>query len=169
MTRDARVSFAAYATIWFAGLAVRPSTLANYESHYRKHLEPAFGSQRMDRISRQQVLALLNTLRAKGLAPATVRGIYNQLRTIFRSVVHDRVLVASPCYKITLPTLPSKKLAFLSPGQVEDLLAHATARDYAVLATAVGTGLRQGELLGLTLEALDLDRGELTVQRGAAC
>ena len=41
----------------------------------------------------------------------------------------------------------------------------ATARDYAVLATAVGTGLRQGELLGLTVDAVDLDRGELTVRR----
>ncbi len=162
---DAKVTFAAYSTGWFAGLAVRPSTLANYESHYRKHLEPAFGPQRLDRITRQQVLAFLNTLRDKGLAPATVRGIYNQLRTILRSAVHDRVLTASPCYKINLPKPPPKKLAFLTLEQVDRLLSSATARDYAVLATAVGTGLRQGELLGLTADAVDLDRGELTVER----
>ncbi len=162
---DSKITFAAYSRVWFAGLAVRATTLANYESHYRKHLEPAFGTQRIDRITRQQVLAFLAEMRGKGLAASTVRGIYNQLRTIFRSAVHDRVLVASPCYKISLPKPPPKKLAFLAPEQVQALLGSACPRDYAVLATAVGTGLRQGELLGLTLDAVDLDRGELTVER----
>ena len=165
---DAKITFAAYSAIWFAGLAVRASTRSNYECHYRVHLEPAFGPMRMDRIHRQHVLAFLADLRAKGLSPATVRGIYNQLRTIFRSAVHDRVLVASPCYKINLPKPPPKKLAFLSPAQVEALLGAATVRDYPILATAVGTGLRQGELLGLTVDALDLDRGHLTVERQLA-
>jgi integrase len=162
---DAKVTFAAYSTVWFAGLAVRPSTMAAYRSHYRTHLEPFFGSHRLDRITRPQVLAFLAQLRAKGLAPATVRGLYNQLRTICRSAVHDRVLVASPCYKITLPALPPKKLAFLSPDQVSALLANTTGKDYAILATAVGTGLRQAVLLGLTADAVDLDAGLLTVQR----
>lgn len=165
---DAKITFEAYSRIWFAGLAVRASTRSNYECHDRVHLQPAFGAQRMDRITRQHVLAFLAGLRAKGLAPATVRGIYNQLRTIFRSAVHDRVLVASPCHKISLPTPPPKRLAFLTPDQVGALLGAATVRDYALLATAVGTGLRQGELLGLTLDAVDLDRGELTVQRQMA-
>jgi integrase len=160
---DAKITFAAYAATWFAGLSVRPSTMANYRSHYRMHLEPAFGSQRLDRITRQQVLVFLVGLREKNLKPATVRGIYNQLRTICRSAVHDRQLVASPCYKISMPKVPPKKLAFFTPDQVDALLANATARDYAVLATAVGTGLRQGELLGLTRAAVDLDRAELTV------
>jgi integrase len=61
--------------------------------------------------------------------------------------------------------VPPTKLAFLCPDQVQALLAAASPRHYAVLATAVGTGLRQGELLGLTVDAVDLDRGELTVQR----
>jgi integrase len=117
----------------------------------------------MDRITRPMVLAFLAELRAKGLAPATVRGIYNQLRTICRSAVHDRVLTASPCFKIPLPPLPPKKLAFLTPEQVEALLSHAVGAHYAILATGVGTGLRQGELLGLTVDNLDLDAGLLTV------
>jgi integrase len=162
---DSKLTFATYATTWFAGLRVRPSTMANYRCNYRNHLEPALGTIRMDRISRQTVLRFLADLHAKGLAPRTERAIYNQLRSILRSAVHDRVLVTSPCYKITLPKVPPKEFAFLTPEQVEQLLSRASARDYAVLATAVGTGLRQGELLGLTVDAVDLDRGELTVRQ----
>jgi integrase len=162
---DSKLTFAAYATTWFAGLRVRPSTLANYRSNYRNHLEPAFGTVRMDRINRQQVLRFLADLHSKGLMPRTERAIYNQLRSILRSALHDRVLVASPCYKVTLPKVPPKEFAFLTPEQVEKLLSSATAGDFAVLATAVGTGLRQGELLGLTVDAVDLERGELIVRQ----
>lgn len=96
---------------------------------------------------------------------ATIRGIYAQLRTIFRSNVHNRALVASPCYKIKLPKGPPKEFTFLTPEQLDALLDAATPRDYAALTTAVGTGLRQDELLGLTADAVALDRGQLTVKR----
>lgn len=93
------------------------STLANCRCNYRNHLEPALGTMRMDRITRQHVLRFLAELHAKGLMPRTERAIYNQLRSILRSAVHDRVLVASPCYKITLPKVPPKEFAFLTPSR----------------------------------------------------
>lgn len=162
---DSKLTFAAYEASWFAGLRVRPSTLASYRAIYRNHLEPALGASRMDRISRQQVLAFLAGRHTKGFAPRTGRAVYNKLRSILRSAVHDRVLVASPCYKIALPTVPPKEFAFLTPEQVDALLRCATTRDFAVLATVVGTGLRQGELLGLTVDDVNLERGELTVRQ----
>ena len=54
---DAKTTFGQYAEQWFTGLAVRPSTLAAYRNIYTKHLQPAFGARRLDRISRQDVLA----------------------------------------------------------------------------------------------------------------
>ena len=94
---DSKCTFASYSHTWFTGLQVSPNTLSSYCSNYRAHLEPAFGNQRLDRITRQHVLAFLVSLRAKGLMPRTERAIYNLLRTILRSAVHDRVLVSSTC------------------------------------------------------------------------
>jgi integrase len=162
---DSKTTFAAYAATWLTHLQVRESTLANYRANLRNHLLPAFGPRRLDRISRADVQAFITALRAGHLSPATIRGVVNLLRTILRSAVHDGKITRSPCYKITLPEVPPKRLAFFTPEQVHALLAAATARDYAVLATAVGTGLRQGELLGLTVDVVDLDRGRLHVRQ----
>jgi integrase len=162
---DAKTTFAAYSTCWLADLQVRDSTLASYRCNLRNHLLPVFGPRRLDRITRTEVQGFITTLKAGKLQPATIRAVVNLLRTILRSAVHDGKITKSPCYKISLPEVPPKRLAFFTPAQVRALLEAATPRDYAVLATAVGTGLRQGELLGLTVDVLDLDRGLVHVRQ----
>lgn len=162
---DAKTTFADYSSRWLADLQVCDSTLANYRCNLRNHLLPTFGPRRLDRITRTDVQSFITTLRAGRLAPATIRAVVNLLRTILRSAVHDGKITKSPCHKISLPEVPPKRLAFFTPEQVHALLAAATPRDYAVLATAVGTGLRQGELLGLTVDVLDLDNAVVHVRQ----
>jgi integrase len=165
---DRKTTFAAYSTSWAEHLQVRDSTLANYRANLRNHLLPTFGPRRLDRITRADVQSFITDLRAGHLAPATIRAVVNLLRTILRSAVHDGKITKSPCYKITLPEVPPKRLAFFTPEQVRELLAAAKPCHYAVLTVAVGTGLRQGELLGLTVDVVDLDRGRLQVRQQMA-
>jgi integrase len=161
----ARIRFTAYADLWLGGLQIRPSTLAQYRSNLHRHLLPTFGSCRLDRIDRRQVLGFVRTLSDSGLAPATVRGIVNLLRTILRSAVDDGRLAKSPCVRITLPELGPKQLAVFTDDQVAALVAAVHDRHRGLLLLALGTGLRQGELLGVTTDALDLDAGTLHVNK----
>ncbi len=161
----ARITFAAYADIWIGGLQVRPSTMAQYRSNLHRHLLPAFGDTRLDRIDRQHVLAFVRQLTDSGLAPATVRGIVNLLRTILRSAVDDARLSKSPCVRITLPELPPKQLAVFTDEQTAALILAVLPQHRALLLLALGTGLRQGELLGVTESVLDLDAGTLRVEQ----
>ncbi len=168
-----RMPFAAYADLWLGGLQIRPSTMAQYRStavpQYRsnlhRHLLPAFGSTRLDRIDRPRVLAFVRRLADSGLAPATTRGIVNLLRTILRSAVDDGRLFKSPCVRITLPELPPKQLAVFDDSQVRALLNAVHPQHRAMLLLALGSGLRQGELLGATVDALDVDAASLRVER----
>lgn len=159
------IRFADYAEIWLSGLQVRPSTRAQYACNLRHHVVPAFGTTRLDRIDRQQVKAFVGRLADSELAPSTTRGIVNLLRTVLRSAVDDGRLHRSPCVRITLPELPPKKLAVFSNEQTAALIAAVRPKDRALLLLALGTGLRQGELLGVTEDALDLDNATLSVER----
>jgi integrase len=160
-----RMTFADYSVLWLGALQIRPSTMAQYSSNLHRHLIPAFGGSRLDRIDRRQVLSFVRTLSDSGLAPATVRGIVNLLRTILRSAVDDGRLAKSPCVRITLPELGPKRLAVFTDSQVASLVEAVHERHRAMLLLALGTGLRQGELLGVTTDALDLDAGTLHVTR----
>jgi integrase len=160
-----KITFSSYSEVWLAGLQVRDSTAASYRCNLRNHLLPAFGPRRLDRISRPDVTSFIGTLQAGHLAPATIRAVVNLLRTILRSAVHDGRLVTSPCYKLTLPEISPKQLAVFTPQQVRALLEAALPEHVALLSTAIGTGLRQGELLGLTADVLDLGRAQVHVRQ----
>lgn len=162
---DAKTTLADYAPRWLATQQCRPSTLAMYDSHVRNHIVPMLGRPPMAALRRSDISAFVVELTHKQLATATVVTIYRILAMILRSAVHDRLLAASPCYKIKLPGMPPRQLQALTAEQVGALLEHTPPRDYAVLALAVGTGMRQGEVLGLTLPHLRLLARELSVEQ----
>lgn len=160
-----RITFNAYADEWIAGKVVRPSTLAQYRGNLDKHLRPVFGATPLDRIARTQVQGFVRRLSDSDLQPATVRGIVNLLRIVLRAAVDDGRLVKSPALRIALPELPPKELAVFTPAQVTVLVEAVRPQHRAMLLLALGTGLRQGELLGVSIHALDLEDGTLRVER----
>ena len=89
---------------------------------------------------------------------------YTVLAMVLRSATYDRLIPASPCFKIKLPPIPARGLTVFFPDQITAILAAAKPQHRAVLATAIGTGMRQGELLGLQLPHVNLLRRELAVE-----
>jgi integrase len=164
---DAKTTVTQYAEQWLATLQVRPSTRANYSSYLRNHVLPALGRYPLSVLRRSHIATFVAQLVEKGLAPSTVRHCYLIVAMLMRSACYDRLLNASPCYKIKLPPVSGRTLAVLTPEQVHQLLAATPDCDRAVLATAVGTGMRQGETLGLRLPHLNLLRRQLAVEEQA--
>src|SRR5207248_2094184 len=76
------------------------------------------------------------------------------------------VLAASPAADVPLPGMPEREMVVLSPAQAKALLSAARGHvAYPLAAVALGTGIRQGELLGLGWEHVDLDGATLSVRR----
>ncbi len=161
---EAKTTLTAYARLWTAGLQVAPSTNVYYQLCLRKHILPALGTTAVGALRRSDIIAFVATLCAKGLAASTVDSTYTVLAMVLRSATYDRLIPASPCFKIKLPPLPQRRLAVFTPEQVRAILQAARPQYRAALATAAGTGLRQGELLGLRLPRINLLRRELAVE-----
>ncbi|MDT7539905.1 MAG: hypothetical protein QOI82_3490 [Actinomycetota bacterium] len=164
---DAKITMTEYSQQWLSTLQVRPSTRANYVSYLRNHVVPALGHRPLSSLRRSDIAAFVVVLVEKGLKPSTVRHCYNVVAMVLRSACYDRVLNVSPCYKIKLPQSTGRTLPVFTPTQVRLLLEAAYDADRAVIATAVGTGMRQGETLGLRLAHLNLLRRELAVEEQA--
>jgi len=63
-----------------------------------------------------------------------------------------------------IPRATRREQTLLAPQAIERLLAAAHARYRTLLATAIFTGLRQGELLGLLWENIDFENGFVKVR-----
>ena len=99
--------------------------------------------------------AFIRKLSDDRLKPATVEVIYRYTASIFRSAVRDRLIPSTPCVEIVLPKIERHRVV---PLETEQVLAIAEAIPdcyRALVVLAAGTGLRQGEALGLTLPHVD--------------
>ena len=105
------------------------------------------------------------------LSPTTVRYAYAVLRIALGRALKSGRVVRNVCTLIDPPARVRSELRPLSMEQSRTLLAGIRGdRLEALYVTALGTGLRQGELLGLRWQDVDFERGELavrhTLQRG---
>ncbi len=97
------------------------------------------------------------------LAPSTVEVLYGYAATIFRAAVADGKLALSPCRGINLPEVEIKQVIPLRAHAVEALVDAMPERYQALVAVAAGTGMRQGEVFGLTVPHVDFLRRDIRV------
>ncbi len=162
--RAGRVSFEQYATAWAAAQVWRQKTAGRVEGALRLHLVPAFGARPLASVRPTEVQAFVRGLSAK-MEPSSVRTIYTVLRGVFRAALLDRVITASPCVRITLPTSAPKALSIPEASTVHALAEALPPRYRAVVYVAAGLGLRPGECFGLDLADVDFLRRSVTLVR----
>jgi site-specific recombinase XerD len=98
------------------------------------------------------------------VSPATVAKHYRSLQQLFRWLVGDGELNVSPMAGMTAPSVPEQPVPII---EMEDLAALLTTcrgntfenrRDLAVFRLFLDTGMRAGELIGLTVDDIDREQ-----------
>ncbi len=159
-----KVTFQEYAEQWRAGQVHRPTTTAHVETMLRRHAYPVLGARPLASIRPSEVQAWVKRL-SLTLAPATVGVVHGLVAAVFKAAVRDRLLTGSPCEGVKLPKKEPKKIVPLSTEAVQALAEAVPERYRALVVLAAGTGLRQGEAFGLTLDRVDFLRRTVTVDR----
>jgi integrase len=162
--RAGRVTFAEWAEQWQAAQVWRPSSAAAVETSFRQHVLPRFGARPLATIRPSEVQAWIREL-SDTLAPATVKLSYRFFAAAMRAAVTDRVLATSPCVGVKLPELVRERVIPLELDQVQALVDAMPERYGGLVVVGAGTGLRQGEAFGLTVDRVDFLRRTLTVDR----
>ena len=122
-----------------------------------------------EQVSSLDVRAYLAFLNEKGYARRTVARRISALRSFYKFLVRENILEVSPLAKVRSPKLEKKLPTFLEEVEVNELLTLPDTkplgrRDQAILELLYATGCRVSELVGLTLERLDLGNRFVIVQ-----
>ena len=142
---------------------VKLSTRSSYEGNIRLHIKPALGAVRLDRLHPHNIQAFINSLE---LSPQTVQHVYMVLRTALERAVYLDYIPKNPAARCILPKKDQKEIRPLDDGQAAALLDAAKGTDLEHLVTvALFTGMRQSELLGLTWDSVDMERGTITIDK----
>ncbi|MFN2569173.1 MAG: tyrosine-type recombinase/integrase, partial [Candidatus Dormibacteria bacterium] len=160
------LTVANYLANWIdqAGPDLKPSTAARYRQLIELHIVPRIGAQRLTALTPAQVNAMTSSVIASGQSAYSANHARAVLRTALNDAIRQGILVRNAA-ALADPRRVTERV--VDPIRPEDAWAIIDAFDghplHALVAAAMWTGLRQGELLGLTWDHVDLDRGELRV------
>ena len=170
---SAAITFDELADEWLAIARHEKSTRYQTEIFLDRHVRPALGKKRIEKIGPADLNRLYLALEAgsadrKALAPSTVVRIHGIIRACLELAVTNDWITTNPAARARPPRQVEKVPE--SPGveSVKAMLSTAYKTDkemYAFLRLASATGLRRGSICGLRWPDLDLARGTLLHQR----
>ncbi len=161
-----RETVARFLGTWLEGARqrLRPRTWDRYEEHVRLQLVPEVGRVPLSRLSPPDVQHADAALLQRGLAPATVRRAHATLRAALQDALRWRLIASNPAALVSPPRVPQREMKALGPEEARALLQAAQGTHLEALwVLAITAGLRQGELLALRWDDVDLGGGSVKV------
>ena len=168
-----RVLFGDYAATWLDRIqhTRKRSTHEDYGKILRHDLLPAFRSLELNQLTREKVKALAFAGLKNGQSSKTVLNVIRCLSCLLSHAKEDGLITENTALKPGKFLPRVSKRAHINPltrGEITVLLDSTLQRApqyYPLLICAIWTGLRQGELLALQWEDLNLAGSFLEVQR----
>jgi integrase len=143
---------------------LRPKTATNYAQLLRSHAVPLIGRTPLTRLQPSDLVRVYEERRKAGAAP---RSILHLHRAIYRCLRHAERwgdVVRNVAALVDAPKIVRTEMRALNADEARHLLRMGQGdRLEALLILALSTGMRSGELLGLTWRAVDFDRGSVAV------
>jgi len=158
---------------WLPAIAgtVRTLTLTQYRSVMKGRILPRLGHHRLQALTGAHLNALYRELEEgdeekEGLSPASRRLTHAVLSRACRDAVRWGRVVRNPAAAADPPAAAESRATAWTAKELGRFLEHiAGDRLIALWRLAATTGMRRGELLGLTWFALDLDGSTLRVDQ----
>ena len=141
-----------------------PNTKRNYRERYEYNVKPVIGKMRLTDVKPMHCKMVFNRMEAS-YASSTIRQAYG---TMFRAAVMNDMIQKHPMdgVRFTKPVRATDDIKFLTRDEQRVFLETAKrSRNYNQYALILETGLRTGEMIGLTWDAIDWKARTLTVNK----
>ncbi len=150
---------------------VKPHTHASYAQTIRNHIKPALGSVRLDALTPVMMQKFINDLTKPKddgslLSAKTIKNIHGVVHRALNQAVRIGYLRTNPADYCIIPKVVQKQIHPLEETQIQTFLKAIQGREEEFLfITALFTGMRQSELLGLQWQDIDFHTNSIFISR----
>lgn len=152
-------------------LNVKPSTMQSYQSYFQNQIVPYLGEVKLQALTPAMLDNWIRKLQKNGLAYNTISGIHALLRNALNNAVYPSQLISSnPAAYIKVPKNAPRnviKRTIITPERFAALLAKYPFGSslYIPLLLLYHTGMRIGEVLGLSWADVDFAKKKINVNQ----
>lgn len=151
--------------------SVKPMTELNYTQHVHNHIKPALGAIKLDVLNAPMIQSFYNSLGKpqkgkEALSGKTIRCIHGILHKSLQQAVKVGYIRTNPTEACELPKVVRKEIKPLDNEAITSFLKAIEGHRFeALFILTLFTGLRRGEVCGLTWDCVDLDKGSIFINK----
>lgn len=146
---------------------IRVTTYEGYQITAKTHIVPLLGMVKLKDLQPSMLQEFYNKKSQEGLSASYVRHMHVIIRGALKQAQREGLINRNVAEAAAPPKLNgNSKMNILTAGQLK-LLMDRTRNDKlgSAYILAINTGLRRGELLGLTWDCVDLKKSTITVKQ----
>jgi integrase len=161
---DASPTVAEYMAAWLKRSDnIRAITKRRYEALIRLHVLPYLGAVELRKVQPSHLSDLYSSLRGKR-APATIAQLHAVLHSAFDEAMKWNLLARNPVGAVRAPKVERREMQIPTIPDVHRLLTAVQGDPLeALYVLAITTGARQGELLALRWQDIDLEARTMSI------
>lgn len=101
-----------------------------------------------------------------GLSAKSIKNLHGVLHKALKQAMRLGYIKANPTDACELPRIGKKEVSYLEEDEVKSLLEAIKGHKYeSIYKVDLFTGMRQGEILGLTWDCVDFNSGIITIEK----
>jgi integrase len=168
-----KITVAEYLRQWLGGITdLAPKTLERYRELVERTIIPHLGATALQKLRPAQIsdwhgaLAKAGGRKGRPLSPSTVRHAHRVLNVALRRAASLELTPRNVVALVRPPKAETAEVEILTLEQIGQVLAALRDDDlYPIAAVALGSGTRRGELLALRWGDIDLESGQMRIER----
>ena len=148
--------------------SVKPRTSEQYRYQIRVHLKPSLGAEKLAALTTPMIQSMYNNelRKNKGLSAKSIRNLHGVLHKALSQAVKLGYIRFNPCDACDLPRVEKHEISPIEGDCIGKFITTVKGHKYeALFLVTMFTGLRQGEVIGLTWDCVDFEKQSITVSK----
>ncbi|UZQ49797.1 tyrosine-type recombinase/integrase [Clostridium kluyveri] len=172
---ESNVSVSDYLDYWFKEyvlINLKYNTQQYYKTIINKHIKPALGKYKLKSLTPTAIQEFLNKKQIAGFSRNSVSNFYGVLSGSLKAAVHPyQFIKQSPAQYVKMPKFnnieSNNKLKIITLEQFQTIINRFPqgSNFYVPLQIAFNTGMRAGEVCGLTWDCINLEDSSIKVEK----
>ncbi|MDO8645880.1 MAG: site-specific integrase [Candidatus Planktophila sp.] len=177
LTLSSTTTIKAYSDYWYKNIlplrGLKPSSLSNYQQMCQYYILPLLGNKRLNSLRSQDVLEMINSLKAQKLSTNTIRRARSILHNMLESAVEEDLIGKNPVTRSSSVKKPEDEKSAVQKSYTTEevgqaLTALKDSHLEGLFRCMVFLGMRIGEVIALKWEQIDIENLALWVTQTEA-